>query len=173
MNLGSLATIGRTQPRNLVLLVIDNCANVATGSQPSMTSGRLDLDRIGAACGIERSVTIHERDKISPATRAALDEDGPRLIVIKTAVGIGEGLSVPEDGAAYLRSVAGGAVTVTLDPRNADECKPEARVLFRCHTCGRNPARTNSACHYCSPSHLAIHLTQLNPAKLKTSRIHG
>lgn len=39
MNLGSLATIANYNPKNLVLIVLDNGSYGTTGNQPSFTSG--------------------------------------------------------------------------------------------------------------------------------------
>ena len=37
MNLGSLATIGATKPKNLVHIVFDNSSHESTGGQPTIS----------------------------------------------------------------------------------------------------------------------------------------
>lgn len=95
MNLGGLATIGHTRPRNLVLVVIDNSANGSTGFQPSFTADRLRIDAVGRAAGIENVQLIADEREIASAVAAALSsDDGPHLIVIKTETGMPDGVKV-------------------------------------------------------------------------------
>jgi sulfopyruvate decarboxylase subunit beta len=102
MNMGGLATIGHTQPKNLVLAIIDNQANGSTGFQPSFTASRLRLDEVARATGIERVSLVGEEARIAGAVKAALQSDeGPHLIVIRTLTGMPDGIDViPLDGVA-------------------------------------------------------------------------
>ena len=50
MALGSLATIGVKQPKNLSIVCLDNGHYSATGMQPSATSAGIDLAQAAAAC---------------------------------------------------------------------------------------------------------------------------
>ena len=50
MALGSLATIGIKQPKNLSIVCLDNGHYSATGMQPSATSAGIDLAAAAAAC---------------------------------------------------------------------------------------------------------------------------
>jgi thiamine pyrophosphate-dependent acetolactate synthase large subunit-like protein len=50
MALGSLATIGVKQPKNLSVVCLDNGHYSATGMQPSATSAGIDLAQAAAAC---------------------------------------------------------------------------------------------------------------------------
>ena len=58
MNLGGFATIGHTQPKTLVQIIIDNGANGSTGFQPSFTAENLHLDQIARAAGISRVTVV-------------------------------------------------------------------------------------------------------------------
>lgn len=62
MNLGTLATIGHYGPDNYVLVILDNCCYGSTGSQPTCTSLRTDLDLMARAAGVQcvRAVTTPE-----------------------------------------------------------------------------------------------------------------
>ena len=95
MNMGGLATIGHTQPKNFVQIVIDNGANGSTGFQPSFTSDRLKLDQVARASGIEHVRVIAEQEHIAPILREVLKlERGPSVIVIRTDVGMPDGIAV-------------------------------------------------------------------------------
>jgi sulfopyruvate decarboxylase subunit beta len=50
-NLGSLATIANQNPRNLIIVAIDNKAYGTTGNQKSYTYGKTDLNKLAKACG--------------------------------------------------------------------------------------------------------------------------
>ena len=95
MNLGGFATIGHTQPKNLVQIIIDNGANGSTGFQPSFTAERLRLDQIAKAAGIERVTVVTAQKDIVPTLKAALASDqGPAVILIKTEVGMPDNIGV-------------------------------------------------------------------------------
>jgi sulfopyruvate decarboxylase subunit beta len=95
MNMGGFATIGHTRPRNLIQIVIDNAANGSTGFQPSFTAGRLKLEEVARAAGLEQIDVITEREQIAPSVTAALKGDrGPYFILIKTRVGMPEAIGV-------------------------------------------------------------------------------
>lgn len=52
MNLGSLATIADQDPKNYLLVILDNGCYGSTGSQPTCTSRRADLVRVAEGAGI-------------------------------------------------------------------------------------------------------------------------
>jgi sulfopyruvate decarboxylase alpha subunit len=83
MNLGSIATIATTRPRNLTLLVWDNERYGTTGGQRSATASGSDLAGAARALGMAFSATVHTPDDLT----ACLDHvdviDGPALIVAK------------------------------------------------------------------------------------------
>jgi sulfopyruvate decarboxylase subunit beta len=94
MNMGALATIGLTRTPNLIVAIIDNKANGATGFQPSMTAARLRLDEVARGCGIAKVAAVGTQSEVREALAGALAEDGPHLIVIKTETGAAPGLAV-------------------------------------------------------------------------------
>ena len=83
MNMGSLATIGRQKPKNLVMLVWDNEEWGQTGHQPSHTSAGTDLEKVALGCGIPRTATAHNLEDLEGVFLKALQEEGPWLIVAK------------------------------------------------------------------------------------------
>src|SRR6202046_1810234 len=58
MGLGSLATIGVKQPRNLRILVLNNAHYGETGMQPSPTHAGVDLTAVALACRFKRANVI-------------------------------------------------------------------------------------------------------------------
>jgi thiamine pyrophosphate-dependent acetolactate synthase large subunit-like protein len=60
MGLGSLATIGVQQPRNLAIVVLDNRRYGETGMQASHTEAGIDLVKIAAGCRFKIAYAIEE-----------------------------------------------------------------------------------------------------------------
>src|SRR5580700_6711561 len=60
MGLGSLATIGVKQPKNLVVVVLDNQHYAETGMQPSHTRAGIDLAAIAKGCRFTDAFHIAE-----------------------------------------------------------------------------------------------------------------
>ncbi len=95
MNMGELATIGYNLTPNLVVVIIDNEANGATGFQPSMTSRRLKLDEVARGCGIQKvSVANNEAEVSQQVAKALADAEGPYIIVVKAETGIAPGIEI-------------------------------------------------------------------------------
>jgi sulfopyruvate decarboxylase alpha subunit len=81
MNLGSLATIGLLQPRNLVLIVMDNELFATTGGQQTPTAFGADIAAAARAMRIDRAVTARTPRELADAvTRAATE---PVVVVAK------------------------------------------------------------------------------------------
>lgn len=79
--LATLTTVGRYQPENLVIVVVDNRAYVTTGSIASATSASADLVAIAKGAGIaetHRASDVAEFDRVM--ARAAT-EKGPFFVV--------------------------------------------------------------------------------------------
>ena len=85
MNLGSLATIGWTQPPNLVLIVWDNEEYGTTGGQETATAHGADLDAAARAMGTAGATTVRTADAFAAAIGRARVEAGPWVIVAKVA----------------------------------------------------------------------------------------
>ena len=83
MNMGTLATIGRERPENLVVVVWDNEQWAQTGNQPSHTAFGTDLEQVARACGILKTDTVRDIEALQGAFLTALGEKGPWLIVAK------------------------------------------------------------------------------------------
>jgi len=91
MNLNTLSTIGRVQPKNFVLLIVDNGSYGSTGDQPTQTSKGTSLAAIAKACGIESSREMPGAE-VAGALQELLGPDGlkvpgPHVIVAKVDPG--------------------------------------------------------------------------------------
>ena len=75
MNLGTLSTLARYRPANMIEVVFDNESLLSVGGFPTATSTGTDLAEISRASGIARSSTVRTIDEFSAAfsgaTRAA------------------------------------------------------------------------------------------------------
>ena len=83
MNLGTLGTIGREQPANLVVVVWDNEEWGQTGHQPSHTAKGTDLAKVAESCSIPHTATVTDLEELASVFRTALEEEGPWFIVAK------------------------------------------------------------------------------------------
>lgn len=81
MNLGSLSTIARQNPKNLVHIVMDNQQWAETGGQPTHTSTGTDLAEIARGSGIARVVRVSSLEDFEDALDSAIREEGPWCIV--------------------------------------------------------------------------------------------
>ena len=75
MNLGSLATIANHNPKNLIIIALDNCSYGTTGNQASFTSGVTNLEKVARACGFEYCYTAEDEDRLAEVMhRGLMDE---------------------------------------------------------------------------------------------------
>ena len=83
MNMGTIATIGREKPPNLIVIVWDNEEWGQTGHQPSHTAMGTDLERVAQGCGIFKTATVSTEEELEPVFKVALGSEGPWFIVAK------------------------------------------------------------------------------------------
>jgi thiamine pyrophosphate-dependent acetolactate synthase large subunit-like protein len=125
MALPELVTIGRYQPRNLVVLVINNRLYRSTGGGQLATASaaRADIAALGRAAGIERSVAVDTVEEADRCLREAMQEEGPFLVVANV------------DG------------TLVLDPErpSATEDRVEMAVAFQRYLRATDPGRGATA----------------------------
>ena len=82
MNLGSLGTIARQSPANLVHIVFDNKQWAETGGQPTHTAAKTDLAEVARGSGIEHVAKVATLEAFEDALDKAIAEDGPWCIVV-------------------------------------------------------------------------------------------
>jgi thiamine pyrophosphate-dependent acetolactate synthase large subunit-like protein len=80
MGLGSLATIGVKQPKNLAVVVLDNARYGETGMQASATADGIDLVAVALACRFRTAQTVSRTDRASDVRALLHNAEGPILI---------------------------------------------------------------------------------------------
>jgi sulfopyruvate decarboxylase subunit beta len=83
MNLGSLTTMARYRPRNLVHVVFDNESLLSVGGFPTATSTGTDLEGIAHAAGIPRAVTVRSVQDFKSAMTDAVHGSELTTIIAK------------------------------------------------------------------------------------------
>ena len=83
MNMGTIATIGRESPANLIVIVWDNEQWAQTGYQSSHTAYGTDLEAVANSCGITKTATVADEEELEASLLQAMREDGPWFIVAK------------------------------------------------------------------------------------------
>jgi len=111
MNLGTLATLARYRPRNLVLVIFDNGSLLSTGGFDShTTSGVTDLAGIARAAGIAEVAAVDSVVAFGEAVIDAFARDDLSVVVAKVAaVGpndYGMDLALPENAFRFRRCIA-------------------------------------------------------------------
>ena len=83
MGLGSLATIGVQQPRNLSVVVIDNERYGETGMQATHTSAGVSLAKVAAACGFRSARLVRDGSQLKALRTAIHAARGPLFAQVK------------------------------------------------------------------------------------------
>jgi thiamine pyrophosphate-dependent acetolactate synthase large subunit-like protein len=84
MGMGSLATVGLQQPKNLTIVVLDNESYGETGGQPSHTAAAADLVGIARACGISDSRALTTQLELKTFAKSLQEVSaGPRFANVK------------------------------------------------------------------------------------------
>jgi sulfopyruvate decarboxylase subunit beta len=83
MNLGSLSTMARYRPKNLVHVVFDNESLLSVGGFPTATSTGTDLEGIARAAGIPRVATVCSVENLRAAVNNALGGSELTTIIAK------------------------------------------------------------------------------------------
>ena len=83
MNLGTVASIGREKPENLIVIVWDNEEWGQTGHQSSHTAMGTNLEQVAQGCGILHTATVSSEEQLETVLKEALNTPGPWFIVAK------------------------------------------------------------------------------------------
>jgi sulfopyruvate decarboxylase subunit beta len=83
MNLGSLTTLARYRPKNLLHIVFDNESLLSVGGFPTATSTGSDIAGMAAAAGVPRTATVRTLDEFVAAFEDALAADELTTLVAK------------------------------------------------------------------------------------------
>ena len=83
MSMGCLATIANHPCKNLTVIILDNESYVETGSQPTATAGKTNLEIIAKGAGIENTYTITKKSDDFRVLNTIYEEEGPSIIILK------------------------------------------------------------------------------------------
>lgn len=83
MNLGSLTTLARYQPKNLVHVIFDNESLLSVGGFPTATSAGTDLEGIARSSGIPRVATVRDVEDFRENFLQALQVEQLTTLVAK------------------------------------------------------------------------------------------
>lgn len=111
MNLGTLATLARYRPNNLVHIIFDNGSLLSTGGFDShTTSGTTDIAGMARAAGIEHVAAVDSAMSFGDAAIDAFSRNDLSVIVARVAaVGpnhYGMDLQLPENAFRFKRWIA-------------------------------------------------------------------
>jgi len=123
MNLGTLATMARYRPRNLIHIIFDNGSLLSTGGFAShTTSGITDLAAIAKGAGLEHVGTVDSVMDFGETVIDAFKGDYLSVIVAKVAaVGpnhYGMDLHLPENAFQFKRLIGGRKKTCGTGSRH-------------------------------------------------------
>ncbi len=99
MGLGSLATIGVSQPKNLSVVVLDNERYGETGMQATHTAYGVDLAAAATACRFAAATIVRTDDEVSALRGAMHAMQGPLFAQVKVAPDKLKLTLPPRDGA--------------------------------------------------------------------------
>ena len=111
MNLGTLSTLARYRPANLVHVIFDNGSLLSTGGFDShTTAGLTDLAAIATGAGLEQVAAVDSIVGFGEAVIEAFGRDGLSVIVAKVeAIGpnrYGMDLHLPENAFRFKRYIS-------------------------------------------------------------------
>jgi sulfopyruvate decarboxylase beta subunit len=82
MGMGTLATVGATQPKNFIHVVFDNEVYGSTGNQPTY-SRVVRLEQVAKAAGYVHVERVIEREDLVYEFKEMLGKDGPSFLLVK------------------------------------------------------------------------------------------
>lgn len=102
MKLGSLATIGRRRPANLVHLLFDNQAYESTGGQPTLAAG-IDFCALARECGYPAQAAIADLEAFRALLGSLPGRPKPLFVHVRVRCGTPAGLPRPEQPPERMR----------------------------------------------------------------------
>jgi thiamine pyrophosphate-dependent acetolactate synthase large subunit-like protein len=108
MGMGSLATVGLQQPKNLSIVVLDNEVYGETGGQASHTETNADLVGVAKSCGIKDASTLATMGEVEDFAKSMQDTSrGPRFASIKIDSANLERVLASRDGTFIVNRIRG------------------------------------------------------------------
>lgn len=87
LNMGILATLGNENPKNLIVMILDNECYETIGLHPTHTSKNVDLAEMAKGAGIKNSFTVKTVSEFVERMKKALKTNGLSFIVLKLEPG--------------------------------------------------------------------------------------
>ena len=94
MHMGAMAVIGKTNPQNLIHIVINNEAHETVGGMPT-AANTIHLTEIAKACGYGSAVSADSFATLDQALRQARENHCLSLIEVKASIGARDDLGRP------------------------------------------------------------------------------
>ena len=94
-NLGGLATIGESNPSNLVHFVFDDASRTSTGGQPIRELDHLDLVNMATSSGYAHTYHFDRLEELLIGLEDAMRQEGPVFILVSVYQG-GDAPSFPD-----------------------------------------------------------------------------
>src|SRR4029453_4721954 len=139
MNLGSPATLGWIQPKNLIVIVWDNALYGTTGGQDTATAHGADLAAAARAMNISAAITGAAAGEVGVALKRADGEPGPWVIVAR--VGENTPATKPPLDCVFIKqrfmSAIGSPESATLGKKRAYATGKKTGVLRAGRAAGR------------------------------------
>ena len=87
LDLGIIATLGNEQPKNLIVIILDNECYEVIGRPPCHTSKNVDLAKMAMGAGIKNSYTVRKVDEFEKVIQETLGKNELSFIVLKLEPG--------------------------------------------------------------------------------------
>ena len=94
MHMGALSLVGSCQPKNLIHVVLNNCAHETVGGVPTAIAST-NLCAVARAAGYRAADKVNSLSEIKPVLEKLLAAGGPVLLEIPVALGSREDLGRP------------------------------------------------------------------------------
>lgn len=94
MHMGSMAVLGSQKPKNMVHVVINNCAHETVGGMPTVM-GDVDLVAVAKACGYPKAVKVSTYDELDAELQKAKNSNELCLIEAMCSIGARDDLGRP------------------------------------------------------------------------------
>ena len=94
MQMGSLATVGYYNAKNLYHIIFDNNSYDSTGGQPT-TANRVDFEKIALGCSYRSAVTVKTKTELMNELNSLKNVQGPHMIIVKVKKGSRKNLGRP------------------------------------------------------------------------------
>lgn len=95
MHLGSLPIIGAISPKNLIHIILNNCAHESVGGQPTVAN-EIDFEKLSSALNYKNFFQSSNVKQINDCWSQLIDSEGPSLFLINIKSSSRKDLGRPE-----------------------------------------------------------------------------